>query len=183
MLGRALNPCVPFVLVAALALVSACDGGEATPTATEEGTATPEMPTATAAPDIRQQDLTAQPGLQSFLADAGGEVISSAIIYVDLTDDGSEDAVVPVSSGGTAGDIAVFVFGYGPGGLDELLRVLPENDSLRAEISDSAMTVIEPVFGPDDPLCCPAELRTTTYRWDGSQLVVADQETAPGPGS
>ena len=182
MLGRALTAGVPIVLAAALALVAACNGGEATPTATmEDTTATLDM--ATAPPDIRQQDLTDQPGLQDFLASAGGAVDSNAIIYGDLTEDGVEDAVVPVSSGGEGGDIAVFVFGYGPGGLDELLRVLPENDSLRAEISDSALTIIEPVFGPADPLCCPSELRTTTYRWDGSELVVADQETAPGPGN
>ena len=168
-----------------LAFAAGCDGDEdgATPTgspaATEEPTLTPMPATATAPPDIRQQDLTEQPGLREFLNSAGGEVMPDAITYADLTVDGSEEAVVPVSSGGEGGDIAVFVFGYGPTGLQELLRVLPENRSLRADVIDDTLTVTEPVFGPGDPLGRPSELRKTTYEWNGTALVVGSQETVP----
>ena len=33
------------------------------------------------------------------------------------------------------------------------------------------------VMGPSDPLCCPSELRTTTFRWDGNHLQVESETT------
>lgn len=197
---RALAFTVPVLLIALLALAAGCGGGgadgEATPgvspTATTAALATTTVTatatsaaaaTETRAPDIRQEDLTGQPGLQQLLALSGGRVDASRITYVDLTGEGAEEAVVPVSSGGEGGDIAVFVFGYGAGGLEELLRVMPKNGSLRGNIIDGVLTIIEPVFGPGDPLCCPSHMRTTTYRWDGSNLVVAHQETVPAAGN
>ena len=182
---RGLRFAAALLAIPLLAFAAGCDeetSGEATPTVpatTEEPTLTPMSATATASPDIRQQDLTEQPGLREFLNSAGGEVMPDAITYADLTGDGSEEVVVPVSSGGEGGDIAVFVFGYGAAGLQELLRVLPENRSLRAEAIDDTLTITEPVFAPGDPLGRPSELRKTTYEWNGSALVVASQETVP----
>lgn len=176
---------VAWLLIAALAASAAgCDdeGGGGAPTGTletMEATATAETDTPTPAPDIRQQDLTQEAGLRDFLATSGGEVAPAAIIYVDLTGDGVEEAVVPVASGGEGSAIAVFVFGYGPGGLEELLRVIPESGSVKENIVEGALTTMEPVFASGDPLCCPSELRTITYRWDGSRLVVADERTEP----
>lgn len=197
--GRGLIVAGCPVLVALAALVAACGGGggngDATPsvspptteetrTATGTVVATPaEGPSPTQAPDIRQEDLTEQPGLRDFVAGAGGEASGDRITYVDLTNDGVEDAVVPVSSGGEGGDIAVFVFGYGPGGLQELLQVVPEDRSLSASVVDGVLTVAEPVFAPGDPLCCPSEIRTTTYGWDGNRLVVSDQTVEPAGGN
>ena len=174
------------VLTLLAALTLGCGGGaggDGTPTAAPTATAVATEPpagTATPALDIRQEDLSQQPGLGDFLAGSGGEVAANSITYVDLTGDGVEEAVVPVSSGGEGGNIAVFVFGYRPGGLEELLRVVPESGSVRESIMDGRLTLTEPVYGPGDPLCCPSQLQTTTYRWDGSQLVVADERTEPG---
>ncbi len=186
--GRCLTFEVLLVLVAVTGLATGCDGGgagdEATPTASpkgtmEETTATPMLATATSpaeptpAPDI----LTGQPGLRDFLALAGGEVNPDDITYVDLTGDGPEEAVVPVASGGEGGHIAVFVFGYVGRELQELLMVRPDTGpSLKANIVEGALTITEPVFGPEDPLCCPSQLRTTTYRWDGSAFIVERKE-------
>lgn len=183
--GRGLKFAAALLPILLLAFAAGCDegtSGEATPTVpatTEEAALTPMPATATASPDIRQQDLTEQPGLREFLNSAGGEVVPDAIAYADLTGDGAEEAVAPVSSGGEGGDIAIFVFGYGASGLEELLRVLPESRSLRANIIDGALTITEPVFAPGDPLGRPSELRKTTYEWNGSALVVGGQETVP----
>jgi hypothetical protein len=171
---RALTFAVAVLLMALLALAAGCDGGGA------DGEATPGLsPTATPVPDIRQQDLTAQPGVERFLASFGGEVDTSRIIYGDLTGDGAEEALVPVWSGGEGGDIAVFIFGYGPAGLEELLQYMPKDGSLTGDIVDGVLTIAEPTFAPGDPECCPSLIRTTTYRWDGSNLVFSDVETVP----
>lgn len=186
-----------LMLVALAALAAGCDD-EATdadgtptggpgPTAGVTATAPPAEPTSTATstpvPDIRDEDLTALPDFQDFLASSGGQVDPERIIYVDLTEDGVEEAVVPVSSGGEGGDIAVSVFGYGPGGLQELLRVLPEDASQIALDEESTLegqlVTEEPVYAQGDPFCCPSQLLIRTYRWDGSELVVASEDLVP----
>lgn len=138
--------------------------------------------TLTPAPDIRQQDLTEQAGLRDFLASVGSvDVQPVEIIYADLTEDGVEEAVVSVASGGTAGNIAVFVFGYGAGGLRELLREMPPEEAYGGHISahlESGQLVLSwPIYGPDDANCCPSGgLRDRYYRWDGSALVLERDE-------
>ena len=178
MMGRLRSLSVSLLLIALAALAAGCNGGDTpgpAPTATLEETATP-TPTATPAPDIRDEDLSQHPALEQVLA-AGGEVDPSRFAYADLTEDGVDEAVVPVSSGGEGGDVAVFVFGYGAEGLELLLQVLPqEARSIRATVEDGQLVTTEGIYGPVDPLCCPSQVLTTTYRWDGSALVVELEE-------
>jgi predicted small secreted protein len=174
---------VTLILVAAALLVAACDdggaGGDATatmsPAVTQLPSGTPA--TATPAPDIRQEDLGAQPGLTEFIDAAGGQVAVERIEYADITDDGVDDAVVPVSSGGEGGDIGVFVYGYAAGGLQELLRVLPQQtQSIVATIEEGQLVTTEGVYSPGDPLSFPSQLLHRYYTWDGNALVVEREE-------
>ena len=168
--------------VACAAVAFACDdetaGDQPTATAPEPPpTATQPAPTPTqsAASDIREEDFTKQPGLGDFLATAGGEVQPDAIVYVDLTGDGMEDAVVPVSSGGEGGDIAVFVYGFVDGTLTELLKAQPEESSIDADVENGQLVTTEGLFAEGDALCCPSTIRHTSYAWNGTALEVADQ--------
>ncbi len=171
-------------LVAVVVLAAGCSDGEETPSPSETpvvdptATATPEGPTPTPAPDIRDEDLTQQAELRDFLASSGGEVNPRQIKYGDLTGDGVDDAVVPVTSGGEGGDIAVFVLGYQPDGLEVLLRL--ERGRLKAEIDDGKLETLEPKFAEGDPSCCPSEFLRTFYVWDGSSLVFESEEVLPG---
>lgn len=177
-----------LLLVSLAALVVACDDGGAggEPTA-EPSPGTTEEATATVPPngvtDIRQADLMTQPGIVDFVSTSGGAIEAARIVYLDLTEDGAEEAVLPISSGGEGGDIAVFVYGYQDGQLTELLRVLPDDNSLRAETADGTLTIVQPVFDEGDPLCCPSQLRRTVYQWDGTALSVASDETVPAEGN
>lgn len=188
MLRRDLAFAVPLVLAALAAGCGedATDGGgtgaSARPTVEETvATATPTVPAPAPAPDIRDEDLTSQPGLQEFLASFGGEVFPGDTMYADITEDGVEEALVQVSSGGTLGNLAVFVFGFGPEGLQELLRALPESprSGILADITAGQLVTTEEVFGPDDPLCCPSQLRQRYYRWDGQELVIEREDVTP----
>ena len=152
------------------------NGGSATATQVLQPTAT--EPAATAGPDIRQQDLTQQAGLHAFLTSSGGTANRDSIIYADVTGDHVDDAVVPVSSGGEGGNIALFVYGYQPSGIEELLHYVPDT-RLQASVEGGRLTITEPVSAPGDPLCCPSELKQTTYSWDGAKLVVAGEQTVP----
>jgi hypothetical protein len=160
------------------------NGATATPTAkaTIETTATAPAGTATPAPDIRQEDFSKLPGVRESIA-SGNQIDTAAIIYADVTEDGVDDAVVPISTGGEGGDIAVFVFGYGPGGLTELLRVSAAGLPVKVTVTNGVVQGDIPEYAPGDPFCCPSQLHRTTYKWDGQQLVVAKQETVPGVGN
>jgi len=176
-----------LLLVSLATLVVACDDGGAGGEPTDEPSPGTAETTATVAPDgatgIRQADLMTQPELVDFLSTSGGAIDGTRVAYLDLTEDGEEEAVIPIGSGGEGGDIAVFVYGYQEGQLAELLRVLPEGSSLSAEAGEGALVIIQPVFGEGDPLCCPSQLRRTTYEWDGTALSVADDETVPAEGN
>jgi hypothetical protein len=54
---------------------------------------------------------------------------------------------------------------------------------LRMTIDGGELKETVGVMGPSDPLCCPSELRTTTFRWDGSKLQVENETTTKQPGS
>ena len=175
---------VAFLSLGAAALLTACggdnSGGSATVTSTLQPTAVPTVPqdTPTPSPDIHQDDLTQRTGLQDFLTASGGVVVPNSTLYADVTKDGVDDAIVPVSSGGEGGNIALFVYSYQPSGLVELLRVQPEI-RLQAVVNSGSLIVTEPVYGPGDPFGFPSKLKVTTYEWNGTGLAVANEETKP----
>ena len=179
MSSRALSPSLAratLLLAFLLPLATACGQGgkenEPTPTPTRE----------VAAPDIRGVDFTALADVRKLIDSlGGGEVLLGEIIFADLTGDGQSEAVVPVASGGSAGIIAYAVFGYEDGSLRELLAVRPETGRVSVAVEDGVLKETQPLYGPEDPFCCPRQLWNQYYRWDGRELVVDRQETIDNP--
>ena len=180
MLTKSLTPAALLFLIALSTLAAACRSGsdDVEPTATRSPQAT-LVASPTARPDIRQETLTGQPGLSEFLLTAGGITEPTRIIYSDLTGSGAEEAVVPVSSGGEGGDIAVFVFGYIDGEIVELLRAEPTDSSIVASIEGGQLVTTEGIFAPGDPMNFPSQLLHRYYRWDGTAFVVDREEQEP----
>ena len=179
MCSRVLSPRLAVVpLLAALLLLAAAACGQGQE---EEGPA----PTATelAAPtDIRQVDFAQVEEVRKLIDRlGGGEVVPAEVIFADLTGDGSDEAVVPISSGGSGGHLAFAVFGYRDGELTALLTVRPESGRVAASVEEGLLKQTQPVYGPEDPLCCPGQLQNTYYRWDGRELVVDRAETVDNP--
>ena len=169
-----------LLIVALLALLTGCNGdsngGE--PTATEQHQATVTVDPAET-PDIRQEALTEQPGLSEFLAATVGVVDSSRILYADPTGSGTDEAIVPVSSGGEGGDIAVFVFGFGTNDqIEELLRAIPADTSILATIEGGQLKTTEGARAPGE-VGVPSQLLHRYYIWDGSALVIEREEQGP----
>jgi hypothetical protein len=185
MLKRALL--VTIALVLPFAAVAACngDGGDdgdvtTTPDVTATVDTTPDIPTPSG--EIRERDLENTPAVQDLLADTGGEYLQENVIYDDVTGDGIDDAVVPISSGGTLGNVAFVVLTPVEGGTYELLSEAPEQSGgIALEVVDGVLTMIEPVYGTDDPECCPSLLKRTTYAWDGNALLPGGVETVANP--
>ena len=170
--------------VLAAALVVACDDdGDGGPSPTvppivetaEDAAKTPDV-------DIRTLDLEAAKDVQALLTQTGGLYEQENVIYVDLTGDGADEAIVPVSSGGTLGDIAFLVLTpMGGGTLALLTQARDTQTGLTVEIVDGQLVETRPEPGSDDPECCPSMLRVTVYEWDGEALVVESEEVVPNP--
>ncbi len=180
MLIKSQTPAALLVVLALLALAAGCrsDSDDADATATGSLQAT-LVASPTASADIRQETLAGQPGLSEFLLTAGGVTDQPRIIYSDLTGSGEEEAVVPVSSGGEGGDIAVFVFGYIDGEIAELLRAEPADSSIVASIEEGQLVTTEGIFAPGDPINFPSQLLHRYYRWDGTALIIDREEQEP----
>jgi len=175
-----------YILVGAVAaLTIACNGGgdgdeKATPRTSPESTVTAQ---ATPAGDIRDVDLQSNEDVRELANAVGGEVVQQDVIYADVTEDGVEEAIVPISSGGTAGNLAFAVLT--PQG-DGARALLSEQASGRGGIAlevtpDGQLIATEPVYGPEDPECCPSLLLRTTYGWNGAALALVDEETVDNP--
>ncbi len=181
------RPAIAATLLFAVAafVLGAC-GGDDDPgdTLTRTPAATP-TPSASGTPtgDIRAVALDEVADVQSLVGETSGQFAQQDVIYADLTGDGADEAVVPISAGGTLGAVAFIVLAAeGDDATRTLLRERPSGTGgLAVAVEGEDLVVTEPVPGPDDPECCPSQLRVTTYAWDGSALAQASQETIPNP--
>jgi hypothetical protein len=169
------------LMVALPLLLAACDGddgGGDTPTTTVETPGTTAE--ATLPPEgIRALDLRSSEAVQDLLDVTGGLYVQDNVLYTDLTGDGDEEAVVPVSSGGTLGDVGFIVLTEAEGALEALLTATPQTGGVSVVVVDGKVFAVEAVPGPDDPECCPSQLRTTVYAWDGEELAVESSTVEP----
>ena len=93
---------------------------------------------------------------------------------------------MPITSDGTLGNVAYIVLMMSSGKPSAILTRTMDRSAgsgLRMTIESGELRENVGVMGPSDPLCCPSELRTTTFRWDGTKLQVESETTAKQPGS
>jgi hypothetical protein len=171
---------IAAVVLAAITPVACGDGdeeeGTRTPAATSPATSTPAP-----GPNIREVDLSQQPAVEALRRRLGGEVTAEDILYADLTGDGQEEAIVPISSGGTAGNLAFIVLGYRDGELVALLSETPEGSSVRVELEDDRLVEVLPVYGPGDTPGFPSRIKKVHYIWKNGALVVDREEVVENP--
>jgi hypothetical protein len=191
MLRRPPLAALALIVLAALAFAACRSSSNSDPTPTFGHNTAPSSiaPTATApgppptpSRAIRTIDLKNTAPVQTVIAESGGQFVPSEVIYADLTDDGEEDAVVPISSGGTLGDIAFVVLGATGGNTRTLVSEYPKDGrGLAVVVFGDKLVVTEAVPGPDDPECCPSQLRKTIYGWNGVALAIDSITTEPNP--
>ena len=103
---------LPVMLVTA----AACGGGsydDDDPTATSAPAETAEPTSSEPSGAIRGVNLESAPVVASFIDEIGGTFVQANVLYADVTGDNVEDATIPVSSGGTLGDIGFIVVTLG----------------------------------------------------------------------
>lgn len=110
---------------------------------------------------------------------ATGRVDPADVRYADLTGDGDEEAVVPVTADGSAGVIGYYVFGFQAG---RLVRLLARRGAdMTMTVAGGRLVETDPVPAPGDPRCCPSQLRRTTFRWTGAAFMEESAATVPNP--
>ncbi len=134
---------------------------------------------------VRNVDFTQVGAVTTMLRQLGsGEVDVRSILYADLTGDGREEAVVPIASGGTLGNIAYLVFtlrGGTPATVLSRTRDRTTVSGLAVSVEDGKLIETTGEYGPEDPRCCPSALKKTYFRWDGASLQVEREETVTNP--
>lgn len=165
------RPAVALLLMPIVLLgLAACGGGsdDDDPTPTSAPAETAEPTSSEPSESIRSVDLESAPVVSTFIDETGGTYVQANVLYADITGDGVEDAVIPVSSGGTLGDVAFMVATLeGEDDVAEALSIDAREFGVSVRIEDGKLVTVEPVPGPDDPECCPSQIRTTTYAGDG----------------
>ena len=171
------------------ATVAGCSGGGSSKTPTQAprvaATSAPTTSvTATPSLGIRAMDLASVADVKSVIASTGGSYLQDEVTYADVTGDGIDEAIVPIDSGGTAGDVAFLVLTPSASGTKTLLKLVAASGSggLAVAAEGGQIVMTQPLYGPEDPNCCPASLRKTTYVWNGTALVVESVKTEANPG-
>ena len=164
--------------------VVACGRGDKPATTATPGITAPPGDAAA----IRQVDFNKINDVQMLLNQAGsGSIEPKTVVFADVTGDQREEAIIPISSGGTAGNLAYVVFTLKAGTPQKVLtRTLGRSSAggLKMTVEDGKLVESSAEYGPSDPLCCPTVLKLTTFRWDGASLqVVGEQQVplTPGP--
>jgi hypothetical protein len=143
-----------------------------------------EEPPPANATAIRQTDLNQVPEVQTLMRQVGGgQIDSREVIYADLTGDRREEAIAPLSSGGTLGNIAYAVLTLRSDTPTIILtRTASGGSGLVMQLNeDGRLIETAAQYGPEDPFCCPSQLRKTSFRWDGSRLQVEREEVIANP--
>jgi hypothetical protein len=103
----------------------------------------------------------------------GGHAATRDVLYGDLSGDGQEEAVIPLNSGGTAGDVGLLVYGAAAG--SPTLVTTYGGYKLAARIEGGHLVVDEPLYAGWEPNCCPSGASTTRLRLQGNALAQVDR--------
>jgi hypothetical protein len=132
---------------------------------------------------IRDVDFAALPVLQALAGQLHGRIDGASVRYRDLTSDGEEEAIVSITSEGSYGNLASFVFTQTPEGVREVLTRLGGTERKGAVLTVENGLLLETlgIYGPNDANCCPGQLLKTYFRWDGARLVATHSQTLTNP--
>jgi hypothetical protein len=150
-----------LVLAAALAAVATTSAHAAKPTCTVAA-----AKRAVAAANLRMKLLGDSP------VRVGASSVDRVLCH-DFTRDGRADLAVTIASGGTAGDVGFAVLRATPAGG---WRVALAHSGYKLGLFGAGGDLVssQPVYGKDDPNCCPTGgFDHARYHWNGKRFVVA----------
>lgn len=108
------------------------------------------------------------------------------VMYQDLTGDGVDEAVVTVRYEGSGAYLDYYIYTFQGG---DLVNLFADYNISHGYVNfgslPGSIVVDEPVYGPDDPNCCPSQIKYTTYTWSASArvFVLTTEEVVDSPTS
>jgi hypothetical protein len=106
--------------------------------------------------------------------DAVGYLDESAVDQ-GLTREGTEILIVPLPSGGSGGVFTTLIFANPRTRRPNLVGKLDSTGHLGVFLSTGRINAVTPIYGPNDPQCCPSGQKTVRYRLAGAKLVKIDE--------
>lgn len=116
-----------------------------------------------------------QPGSRTMTVE--GYATLDDVLYADLDGDGAEEAVIPLSSGGTGGLIGYLLFREATPA--PKLTIAQDGYKLGFEVDRNRLVISQPNYVGFEPNCCPSSTTRTVNKLEGDQLVVIASETFP----
>jgi hypothetical protein len=103
-------------------------------------------------------------------------VLGIQVVTGDATGDGRADALVFENTGGSGACgtwrvVALSPRGDGPTYTNDLC-----DGSVEISADPVGIRLIESIYGPGDPHCCPSGVRTSTLEWNGTRWHVTSRE-------
>jgi hypothetical protein len=108
-------------------------------------------------------------------ADAVG-YLDTTIVDYGYTRDGLGVLIVPLPSGGSGGVFTTLLF-TGTGRVPHYVGKLDSQGHLDVFLDQGLINARVPVYGPNDPQCCPSGHKNTRYRIEGTKLIKIDDFT------
>jgi hypothetical protein len=102
-----------------------------------------------------------------------------SILFADISGDGQEEAVIWLSSGGTAGNLGLLVYtvaNHAPILADSLAGY-----KIGGVADGNRLKVIEPIYQGWEPNCCPSGFFETGYRLQANKLAQVSRDEKPSP--
>ncbi len=106
-----------------------------------------------------------------------GFAMTDGILSLNFSDDGQEEAVISLFSGGTGGNFGLLIYKAGP--TEPVLAAYLGGYKVGAVADGNQLLVREPIYAGWEPNCCPSGMSETHYRLEGNRLV-AKTRTANG---
>src|SRR5205814_1628637 len=104
-------------------------------------------------------------------------VEKNRILFMDMSGEGQEEAVISLFSGGTAGNLGLLIY-TAVNNAPALVDSLP-GYKIFGVADGSALKVTEPIYQGWEPNCCPSGLFVTRYRLQNNKLAQLSREEQP----
>ena len=115
----------------------------------------------------------------SALGIGGGLAMVDEVLYVDMSGDGREEAVISLHSGGTAGVSAFLVYELSAG--KPALRGSIAGYKLGRRPEGGRLLVVQGIYTTGDPNCCPSGWKDSLYELRSSKLNLVSQSEYGNP--